>query len=36
MAHAWLESDGVIVTGGREAALCGFQEIANLTEGSST
>lgn len=35
LAHAWLESDGVIVTGGGEATLCGYQEIANLTEGSS-
>lgn len=28
LAHAWLESDGLIVTGGGEAACCGYKDIA--------
>lgn len=26
-AHAWLESEGIIVTGGSEAALCDYEEM---------
>jgi hypothetical protein len=32
LAHAWLESDGVIVTGGGEAMRCEYREMANSSE----